>query len=72
MSAESYRWNGSFFGNSDNRSAAAGKAIYDAVTYGLAELVEHVYMYTSSPERPRLDIPPDNERLNRSMLGSTR
>ena len=71
-SAESYRWNGTFFGNSEDRSAAAGAAIYEAVTHDLAELVEHVYMYTSSPERPRLDFPPDNERLNRSMLGSTR
>ena len=71
ISAELYR-SGSFFGNSKNRSAAAGAAIYEAVTYGLAELVENVYMYTSSPERPRLDFPPDNQKLNRSILGSTR
>ena len=42
------------------------------MTYSLAEVVEHVYMYTSSPERPRLDFPPDNEKLNKSMLGETR
>ena len=42
------------------------------MTYSLAEVVEHVYMYTSSAERPRLDFPPDNEKLNKSMLGETR
>ena len=69
---EAYRRNGWFFGNSDNRSAAAGAEIYEGVTLALAELVERVYMYTASPARPRLDFPPDNKGLNRTLLGSTR